>query len=214
MFIIDFDDTLFDTHRFKSTLTQALLSVGVSETDADWSYKAAYNTDDGKFAHSNKRRAEFLAMRGHDQTKVLAALEKVSEPESLQIHVLPGAIELLESLRALGQPLILLSLGDPDFQELKVRGSGVADYFDRLFMVNDTKEKVVAELLNHHQPTSYWLINDKVIESQTLAKAFPEMRVVLKKSARISEEDYKVSGYPYFENLLEIQNYVRNNLAT
>ena len=209
MFIIDFDDTLFDTQRFKLTLNQALVDCGVSAEDAEWSYKAAYNTEDGKFAHSNKRRAEFLAQRGHEQAKILTALEKVSEPQSLQTHLLPGAIEFLESLRALGQPLILLSLGDPDFQELKVRGSGIHDYFDRLFMVNDTKEKVVGELIAHHEPVEYWFINDKVGETLSVLTKYPQIRPLLKMSARISLDEYEKSGLLYFADLIEMSNYIR-----
>lgn len=210
MFIIDFDDTLFDTHRFKSTLTEALQKAGVSLEDADWSYKMAYSTD-GKFTHSNKRRAEYLGTRGYDEAKVLTSLEEVTTSNSLKDHVLPGAYALLESLKGFEQPLILLSLGDPEFQEIKVRGSGVDTYFDRLFMVSDSKEKIISELISHHSPVYYWLINDKVDESKKITEKFPSMQIVLKQSARISEEEYQNSGFKYFKELSEIQRYVQNN---
>lgn len=208
MFIIDFDDTLFDTHQFKITMNSALASCGVNADDADWSYKAARNLPDGQYAYSHTRRAEFLATRGYDASAIVNALENITSPESLQAHLLPGAREFLEVIKAVGQPMILLSLGDPNFQELKVHGTGVEKYFDRLFMVPEKKEEVIAELLTHHSPTEYWLINDKVDETKSIAQHFPKIRVALKRSSRISLADYEESGWPHFETLAEIQNYI------
>ncbi len=208
MFIIDFDDTLFDTHQFKITMNAALASCGVKADDADWSYQSARNLPDGQFAYSHQRRADFLGTRGYDTSVIASVLKNTTTAESLQSYVLPGAPEFLQHLKALGQPLILLSLGDPNFQELKVHGTSLAVYFDRLFMVPEKKEQVIAELLAHHSPTEYWLINDKVDETAVIIQAFPTMRVVLKRSSRIRREDYETSGWPHFESLLEIQNYI------
>ena len=104
--------------------------------------------------------------------------------------------------------MILLSLGDPNFQELKVRGTGVENYFDRMFMVQEKKEEVIAELLAHHSPTEYWLINDKVDETKKIVQSFPEIRVALKRSSRIALADYEESGCQHFETLTEIQTYI------
>lgn len=208
MFIIDFDDTLFDTHQFKITMNSALASCGVNADDADWSYQAARNLPDGQYAYSHMRRAEFLTTRGYDAGTIVNALENITSIESLQAHLLPGAREFLETVKALKQPMILLSLGDPNFQELKVHGTGVEKYFDRLFMIPEKKEEVIAELLAHHSPAEYWLVNDKVDETKSIVEHFPAIQVALKRSSRISLADYEESGWPYFETLTEIQNYI------
>lgn len=208
MFIIDFDDTLFDTQQFKITMNSALASCSVNVDDAEWSYKAARNLPDGQFAYSHARRAEFLATRGYDAGAIVIALENITSPESLQAHVLPGAREFLEAIKTLHQPLILLSVGDPNFQELKVRGTGVEKYFDRLFMVSEKKEAVIAELIAAHSPVEYWLVNDKVDESLHIKNKLPNLKIVLKQSPRIARAEYENSGVPYFETLAEIQNYI------
>lgn len=208
MFIIDFDDTLFDTHQFKLVMNSALVACGVTADDIDWSYQMARNLPDGQFVYSHVRRAELLASRGYDVNVIATALAKITAPESLATLVLPGVREFLEKIKLLGQPLILLSLGDPDFQELKVRGSGIEKYFDRLFMVQDKKEAVIAELVNNHSPAEYWLINDKVDESLAIKKSFPKIRTVLRQSPRIVQVEYEKSGLPYFEQISEIQTYI------
>ncbi len=208
MFIIDFDDTLFDTQRFKVNMHKPLLDCGVTNEDVEWSYQVARKLPDGQFAYSHARCAELLAARGYDGQKIVTELERVTTPEALQNLLLPGAIQFLETVKNFGDPLILLSAGDPIFQELKVRGSGIARFFDRLFMVSEKKEEVIAELLAHHSPTKYWLVNDKVDETHAIVKAFPDIRVVLKRSSRISLADYEESGYQHFETLAEIQNFI------
>lgn len=208
MFIIDFDDTLFDTHQFKLNMNLALSACGVSPEDIDWSYQTARNLPDGQFVYSHTRRAELLATRGYDANVIQTALAKITEPESLSTLLFPGAREFLGAVKVLSQPLILLSLGDPNFQELKVHGSGIHDYFDRMFMVQEKKEAVVAELLTHHSPAEYWLVNDKVDESLSLKKSFPDLKIVLKQSPRIALSDYETSGLPYFTTISEIQNYI------
>ncbi len=207
MFIIDFDDTLFDTHALKQAQAVVLEETGVSKEDCEWSYQAARSASDGQFTYTNDRRARLLETRGYNGDKIRNGLEETLTPTALRAGVLPGAIELLTYLRSRGQSLILLSLGDPNFQELKVKGCGLATYFDRLFMVSEKKETVIAEMITHHQPEDYWLLNDKIDESVSLSKMFPNMRIVLKHSPRYTETDYEVTGWPHFSHLSEIQSY-------
>lgn len=210
MVIIDFDDTLFNTQALKPALTAALVAIGVAPEDADWSYKAAYSTADGRYTHSHERRAEMLAQRGYDQAQALAALQAVTATPAIQQYVLPGAIELLEGLRALGQPLVLLSLGDPDFQKLKVDGAGIGNYFAQQYLVSRDKKSVIAELMKSLTPPR-WLINDKVDESRDLAQAFPNLQIILKQPPHAASEVYAASGYPHFTDLKEILAYVQSH---
>lgn len=209
MFIIDFDDTLFDTQAFKLALRSALSGVGVNPEDAEWSYKAAYNTADGRYVYSHKRRAEMLAQRGYSEVQVLAALEAVTAVPSIQQYVLPGAVELLEGLQALGYRLVLLSLGDPDFQKLKVDGAGIGVYFAEQHLVSRDKKSVIAELMEASPP--HWLINDKIDESRNLAETFPNLQIILKQPAHGETAVYEASGYPHFRDLKEILAYVQSN---
>ncbi len=209
MFIIDFDDTLFDTYAFKHARFAALAEIGVSEDQYKESYKKARNSNDGFFTYSNERHADELSTLGYERAVMLDALEKTTG-EALQSYVMPGAIDLLKALQEKQQPMILLSLGDPSFQELKVEGSGIHQYFDRKYMVEETKDQVFATLLAENEERDTWFINDKIDETLQAKKHFPNIHVALKKSPLFDKDEYTKSEIPYFETLNEIQTYVEH----
>ncbi len=208
MYIFDLDDTLFDTHRFKQKRYESLARFGVTTEQYLETSQKAHRMDNGSFGYTNERHAEVLAALGFDKDRVLDALEATSMKEALQTFLNEGAIECLEVVKTTGKPMILLSLGDPDFQELKATGCGVHTYFDRTFMVDDTKLHVLQELFSKYSPKDAWFINDKISETKELATHFPEMKIALKKSKQFDEKLYKQSGLPYFFTLKEIAAYV------
>lgn len=208
MFVIDFDDTIFNTHAFKQARVEALVLIGVSEKDYQETYLEAQKKND-LFNYSNERHAELLILRGYPKEKVLAAFEKTTG-ERLQEFLFPDTLEFLHQLKNIGQSLVLLSLGEASFQELKVVGSGVREYFDRVFMVQDSKEHVIQELIDvGEKEEEIWFINDKVGETKLIESKFPNMNIVLRKSASIPEEEYIQSSLPYFKTLIEIYDYIR-----
>ncbi|MFA6486558.1 MAG: HAD family hydrolase [Candidatus Magasanikbacteria bacterium] len=205
MFIIDFDDTLFDTYRFKQARLEAVKKFGVDENLYKETYARARLDQDGNYIYDDRRHAQILAASGFDEEVIFSAFAGVSA--RLKDFMLPGALDFLQSIRNLKQPMILLSLGDPKFQEAKVKGVDISQYFDRLFMVPDTKEKVLCELLQICDHDC-WLINDKIDETQKLLSAFPQLQVVLRQSNEFSESDYARSGLKYFSDLVSVKNYV------
>ena len=89
-------------------------------------------------------------------------------------------------------------------------GSGVREYFDRVFMVQDSKEHIIQELIDvGEKEEEIWFINDKVGETKLIESKFPNMNIVLKKSAAILEEEYLQSSLLYFKTLTEIYDYIR-----
>lgn len=208
MFIIDFDDTLFDTQAFKQARLEAMKDLGVSDELYWQTYKQAVRNHEGIFTYSNKRHAEVLAMHGFSEELVFRAFEEIE----ISQFIFPDTINFLEEIKSLGQPLVLLSLGDSEFQYLKVKACGIEKYFDRVFMVDDTKEHTLRELFNLVSQDDVWFINDKVLETKDLVKIFPQLKVVLRMSPSIREEEYEMGGLPYFKTLTEIKNYVREKI--
>ncbi|OGH65673.1 MAG: hypothetical protein A3J66_01345 [Candidatus Magasanikbacteria bacterium RIFCSPHIGHO2_02_FULL_47_14] len=209
MFIVDFDDTLFDTQALKQARLEAVQQLGVSEEEYWESYREARNSHDGLFTYSDERHAEVLGARGYSRDEVLFQL-KTTTGDMLPDFLFPDTIPFLQDLKKYQQPMILLSLGNPGFQKLKTEGAGVNPYFDQIYMVHDTKRHVLEQLFARNDvDNTVWFINDKVAETKDLAQEFPGLKPILKKSDRSSDEEYRQSGFPFFETLKQVGEYLQ-----
>ncbi|MFA7245417.1 MAG: hypothetical protein WC070_04555 [Candidatus Magasanikbacteria bacterium] len=211
MFIIDFDDTLFDTQKFKQELASSLLSLGIGEKLFWQTYAEARILSDGNFSYSFERHASILDREGFDYKQVLDNLNKVKE--KINNFLFEDAIYFLESLKESKQDLYLLSLGDENFQKLKVEECRISKYFKQAFFRGKDKELVVKEILAENKDSkdsNVFFINDKIEESQKIKNDFPEVKVILKQAVTLTEEEYKKSGLKYFKTLTEIKEYVTN----
>ena len=214
MFLIDFDNTLFNTTtsegNFRDVRVKALASIGISEELYQETYDQARAIKGEDIAgYNDERHAEALAQHGFEKETVLKVLRETMG-DKLKTFLFPDTIEFLESLKKTGQPLVLISLGDPEFQYLKFRGSGIEKYFDRVKMTPIPKKEVLHELLEHVHQQPVWFINDRLSENKDIAKLFPEVRVISKASTRTPREEYKESGLSFFDTLVEIKDYIEN----
>ena len=164
MFIIDFDDTLFDTHAFKQVLT---------------------NLPEDLYKQSSRIK-EFL---------------------------FPEAVSFLEFLKETNQPLILLSLGEANWQKTKIDITGIGRFFDLVCITADAKEEAVGKILNDFKmKKDIWFINDKIEETKKVIQEFPHLKPILKMSPKFSVEEYESSLMPYFSTLTLIQQYVEQQV--
>jgi FMN phosphatase YigB (HAD superfamily) len=207
MFILDFDDTLFDTQKYKCARQKSLENIGVSEEIFWKTYKLVRKNEHGEMVYSDIRHAEALVHFGFEVEKVMEQFENINN--ELEKFVFADTHYFLESLKKSGETLLLLSLGDPRIQEMKVKGSGIHDYFERTFFVMDSKVHMVQHILEHHKPEQVWFINDKVQETQEVVSSFPNIKVVLHQSPAIPPEEYTHSTLAYFQTLTEILSYVK-----
>ena len=215
MYIIDFDNTLFNTtnppNSFRDVRVAELAKIGISEELYMETYFVARNHGDKDLClYSDERHAEVLSERGFDKKKVLEVLAKTISEDILPNYLYADTINFLEVLKKTGQPMILFSLGDPEFQYLKIKGSGIEKYFDRVFMDSRPKTEVLKEILNFISDKEIWFINDRMSENIEIAKNFPDIKVVQKISQHNTLEDYKNSGLPYFKTLTEIRIFIEN----
>ncbi|TSC83787.1 MAG: Uncharacterized protein G01um101413_927 [Parcubacteria group bacterium Gr01-1014_13] len=164
MFIIDFDDTLFDTHGFKQVLTNLPEDL----------YK---------------------------------------ESEKIKNFLFPETISFLEFLKETNQPIVLLSLGEDNWQKMKIDITGIAKFFHSIHITAEDKELSVSKILNDFTAEKdIWFINDKIEETKKIIQHFPSLKPILKMSPRWPEEEYKLSLMPYFSSLIEIQQYVKQQI--
>ncbi|MFH1789569.1 MAG: HAD family hydrolase [bacterium] len=208
MFIIDFDDTLFDTRKFKSDRMKALEKIGISEKLYEETYLKARN-ELGLVFYNSDRHARVIAQHGFDEQKIKLVFYLFNQPDQLKKYLFSDAKLFLRKLKKLGEPLALLSLGNPEFQYLKVKGSGIHEYFDRVFMTSSPKKEVIKKIIeSHDKKTKIWLINDKISETIEIIELYSYINAVLKKSKRFSNDEYKKSNLIFFSTLNEIYDYI------
>jgi len=214
MFIIDFDNTLFNTHTDQGSFVDMrykdLAQLGVSEEIYHKTGKQIQtSTSKGQGLYTSERHAEAIAQYGFDKQEIFDALHKTMF--DMRSFLFPDTEDFLQSLKNTGKPLVLFSFGDPEWQYEKVKGCGIEKYFDRVFMTKQPKQEVIHKLLEHVHNQEVWFINDRVQETQEVIDVFPQIKAILKISVNNNIEDYENSGLPYFKTLTEIKNYIYEN---
>ncbi len=213
MFIIDMDNTLIDTDRFRADRLQALAPLGVTKEIYWETYGEVRKDEAGMFRYNDVRHAAALVKHGFPGEEILDILSAVTA--RLGDYVFSDTFEFLEAVRKYKETMILLSLGASSFQEQKVKITGVGEYFDRVFIVDDTKVHVLKNFLaqNGYDGDSemIWFINDKVEETKEILQELPRLRGILKVAESVPLEEYEKSGLPYFESLTKIGEYIKNS---
>lgn len=211
MFIIDFDDTLFDTEAFKQSRIKVLQEIGVSEDLFKQTYQKAYANALGINTYNDGTHATALATYGFDLELVKKTLEVIKS--HIKDFLFPDTLDFLQFLKQTDQKLILLSLGEANFQKMKIVGSDIEIFFDQIFTVNDIKENIIQQVVSSYaNEPGIWFINDKIEETKKIIQQFPRLKPILKMSPRWPEEEYKLSLMPYFSTLSEIKEYVQEQI--
>ncbi|MBI2443957.1 MAG: HAD family hydrolase [Candidatus Magasanikbacteria bacterium] len=208
MFIIDFDDTLFDTFRWKQARFLPLERLGIPRELIQETYRQIRARTD--IGYTNERHALALADYGYDIPAILHAFDETTTVRALRQFVFSDAVPFLTDLRGRGERLALLSIGDSLFQQLKVKGCGLERYFQEVSFIQKEKERVVREFSSLNETSEpLWFINNRVAETQAVLAKVPTVRAVLKTSPDEPVAGYAASGLPYFNTLTEIGEYVR-----
>lgn len=209
MFIFDFDDTLFDTDRYKQHRFSLLEPFGIS---ADLAQTTYHDIRVSGQPYSNEKHARVLEGLGHPFTKVFEALE-MADGEWLKQFVFPDTVSILTTVRSLSVPVVMVTLGDPAFQKSKIVSCGLESYFDNIYYSDRHKGVALKQALTDypdHAP--YWFINDKIKETQEMKALYPDLRTVLKQCVTFSPQEYKESGMPYFETVTDIYEYIQKHV--
>lgn len=207
MYIIDFDDTIFNTKKFKEIRKAALGSFGITEEQYDKSYELARVSQSGIITYTNQRHAEVLAEMGLDRDEVFTALAETTTKEVLASLLFDDAHQFLQALSDKTERLVLLSLGEEQFQRQKTVGCGIVDYFDQIMFVQHSKKEVIGDLLKYDDVEADWFVNDKVQETMDIVKAYPTINAVIKSE----NTDLDTAGIPVKQTLTQVLEYIEKN---
>ena len=129
--LLDFDHTLFDTDRFFWVdLKSAFARFGVPDDAWEMSYEAIWPLGYSLGKHLDELERRGVIAGPEIKRTMLGTLEAAFS--DLRAYLFPDVPAFLTAARHRGFDLILLSFGDPAWQDYKVRASGLAPLFCRI----------------------------------------------------------------------------------
>jgi hypothetical protein len=133
-YIFDFDDTLFDTKKFKKIIFDT-----VSKTSRTVSSRAEIEN------YYNEERSAGKTFSLHKFLAKFGCEEKFDEI----MHYAPFQLnqKLIDVIRKLGREnCYIVTYGDDEFQREKIKWSGIEPFFNRIGTTTTSKNEQIAEI--------------------------------------------------------------------
>lgn len=169
--IFDFDDTLFDTNRFKKDIFQILEKTGLKKDLLQKTYLEVIEKDNYTFKkHLKEIRRSVSKLNTKEVSKSLHnLLENKYLFESVEIN--------LKKLKE-RHKIILLTKGDVEFQNIKIKESGISKIFNKkdIYIVAKDKLSIIKKI---NLEEEVYFINDKKTENDLIKKEFPKFKYFL-----------------------------------
>lgn len=203
--IFDFDSTLFDTEKKKHGFYEIAECHGYTRAEAKEMYdesRAQGNRMMISIAGFLSVLREFLVRDGKEfkSKEVSDIIDRMNKGTGL----LPGAKALLEFCKRRETPRVLLSLGVREWQEEKVRKSGVDMYFrPEDIAYTDVLDTGKIDIIRERFGASFSgngvvLFNDKPDETADMLRAFPKMFAYVRREER--DDRYAAADFIAFQH--------------
>lgn len=167
--IFDFDDTLFQTHKLKKTIFDKMESFGIPIDLIKKSYeiskkKFSHYTPDNHIEIINKTKKFHITKNQREEiNQIDFSFHKVEEMH----HIL--------SKLSKKNKLVLLTIGDQNFQKLKISNSGFSHLFKEVHIIDSKKEDFISK---QNYKEEVFFVNDKKKENNIIKKKFPQIKVI------------------------------------
>ncbi len=201
--ILDLDYTLLDTVRFKEALVQTLMTCGPTRQQIDAAYSDVVKRPGVVYDYDPDLQLELLGdavtcSRAEARRRLGEVAERTGD------FLYPGAAVFLQRLKDMGAKLVLLTLGNEQWQSEKVRRSSLGRYFDRVVASAGEKKDVIAALSDPAGKT--FVVNDNPEETLAMAKNAPDFIYLTKAGPKPVP-----AGYPFtvYQNFSEIEAAIR-----
>lgn len=170
VFLLDVDNTLLDNDRAKADVGVYVTNlVGAERAKRFWiAYEDVRREKDYVDYPATVLRWERDDGDAEAGKRIMNFLRNVPFRE----YVYPGAFEAINRMKEFGSPVIL-SDGDPDYQPLKIRSSGLADAVDGHVLVVVHKENELAQVFDAYPADHYVVVDDKSRILSALEKYCP-----------------------------------------
>jgi phosphoglycolate phosphatase-like HAD superfamily hydrolase len=170
VFLLDVDNTLLDNDRLKADLaTRIEDAVGPQMAARFWEIYEQVRADEDyvDFPETIRRFAAEPAGAASSPE-----LDRIIHAVPFRTYLYPNVLETIEYLNSLGEAVIL-SDGDPVFQPLKIRESGLAAAVGGRVLVYVHKEDELPSVFAAYPADHYVVVDDKPRIVSTLERCCP-----------------------------------------
>lgn len=206
-FIIDLDNTLLDTERFAAELHRSI-KPSISYYYWTKTYRIVMSTYESGYNYTPQHHAKIISEHiQQPYKKVLHSLYVVIK--KLPIFLYVDSLPLLKDLKTTKNKLILLTYGNIEFQEEKIKLLKISKYFDQIIISPKKKDEIKLPIKSLGADTIF--INDNPYEFAALKIKYPKA-IFLRKVNRFKFSKVMYKEFPPFKSLGEIHQYLKNNL--
>ncbi len=191
LYIFDFDYTLFDTAVFKQDYFKQFVDLAYDPNNLRLEH-----FKENVIHYNIKEHLDLLGDNLKDHNKSVETLNVFLS--DLKRYLFPGAEEVLMKLKNEGHKLILISLGNLEFQKSKILGSGIEKFFEQIIITPGSKA-LLLEKINIGEEQVI-IVNDNAQESLEMMKLIDNAKLFLIES-RYSQNDEGIETHDLQELL-------------
>ena len=202
--VLDFDDTIFNTHQLMQESLAVFRSLGFQEEQ----FWHAYQKCKEKVGDFDKEILINLLseLKSFDKKKVNTEIDSIISKS--RNFVYPDFFDFVSGFDK--KDLILLSFGTTDFQSIKIKNSGIVSYFEEAIITSNDKAIDLEKIYNKDKKKKIFFIEDKGEQIDKVKEKLPQiiaMKMERPQGGHINTES-KLTDY-VVKNLSESKNIIK-----
>ena len=167
--ILDFDDTIFNTHRLMREFLEIVKKFDFTEEEF-WNAYQKCKKKVGYFDHEIMISL-LIKIRPFDKIKVEEKLSLILD--DLEDFVYPDFFDFENNFNK--KDLILLSFGVTGMQKIKINNSKITEFFGNIIITSRDKTEDIKPIFKKHKEEKVFFIDDKTIQVDNIKNKFPEI---------------------------------------
>jgi FMN phosphatase YigB (HAD superfamily) len=206
---VDFDDSLFNTKKFRDNLIKVFLKNGVTKKDFFATYyDYPEKTVKGLKKYDPKRQIMMLKRKlGIDDIKLKNNLTEFIK--DTKKYVFSDIRDFLKGIKK--KNLFIISYGYTDFQYKKIKNSGLYAKFEKIIITDNDKNKTIQKFVKKGE--TFIFIDDRIENINLVKKYFPASTTFLLKRKEGRYNDKKTKAVDFeIKNLKQAKNIIKNKI--
>lgn len=195
--ILDLDNTLFNTKMLKEDIRRVFGHYKVSDSAFWKTLKQSYDVEKSSAGcYSVEKHLSLLPQLKSQNTNIKNDVNAIMRERGAS-YLYPDVIPFLNKVRSLNSRTVLITLGDPGLQRIKLEVTKLANRFDHISIVTGSKLDVIK---NEAAGQPVININDHIDEMLAIQNLARIKNILIQRDEKIK---IKFSPFPIIKKLEE-----------